>query len=174
MVTPRIFEDPRGHFFESYKFSEFAENGISAKFIQDNCSRSSKHVLRGLHYQKNPAAQGKLVRVLSGRIFDVAVDIRHGSPTYGRWFGIELSEENRKMLWMPPGCAHGFLALSDQAEVHYKVSNAEYSPEHDRGLMWNDPEIGISWPCMEPILSEKDTENPTLANADNNFVFEGT
>lgn len=170
LVIPKVFGDPRGFFLEMYKHSEFAAAGISEHFVQDNLSKSLKGVLRGLHYQKSPHAQGKLVRCLSGRIFDVAVDIRKGSPHYARWAGAELSGENSQMLYVPPGFAHGFLVLSDSAEVLYKCT-AEYAPESDRGIIWNDPDIGIRWPLPGPVLSEKDRMLPLLKNADNDFTF---
>lgn len=169
LVIPKVFGDPRGFFLELYKHSEFAAAGIPDHFVQDNLSKSSKGVLRGLHYQKSPHAQGKLVRCLSGRVFDVAVDIRKGSPHYAKWAGIELSAENSSMLYVPPGFAHGFLVLSDSAEVLYKCT-AEYAPESDRGIIWNDPEIGIRWPMPEPLLSDKDGVLPLLKDADNNFT----
>jgi len=171
LITPRVFTDARGFFTETYKRSEFSVEGITEYFVQDNCSKSSRHVLRGLHYQKNPAAQGKLVRCLSGRIFDVAVDIRKGSPTYARWVGVELSEENKQMLYIPPSFAHGFVVVSDTAEIMYKCT-LEYSPENDRGICWNDPEIDIEWRVSSPILSEKDKALPMLKDADNNFQYE--
>jgi dTDP-4-dehydrorhamnose 3,5-epimerase len=158
---------------ETYKKSDFKKAGIDTDFVQDNHSKSVKGVLRGLHYQLEPKAQGKLVRCIRGKIFDVAVDIRKGSPTFGKWIGLELSEENKLMLWIPEGFAHGFLTLSEEAEIVYKVSGAEYSPEHDRGIRWNDPDIGIKWPLEgEPILSEKDRIAPLLKDAEVNFVYE--
>lgn len=170
VVDPRVMGDERGSFLEVYKHSEFARNGIAEHFVQDNYSRSARTVLRGLHYQLDPKAQGKLVRCVKGRIFDVAVDIRLGSPTYARWTGIELSEANNLMLYLPAGFAHGFLALSDGVEVLYKCTE-EYSPAHDRGIIWNDPEIGIDWPIREPLLSEKDRRHPLLRDAENTFRF---
>lgn len=170
LVEPAAFADGRGFFMETYKYSEFARAGIKERFVQDNHSRSSKNVLRGLHYQKNPSAQGKLVRCVSGRIFDAAVDIRRGSPTYGKWAGVELSGENHRMLFIPAGFAHGFLALSETADVLYKCT-AEYSPEDDRGIIWNDPSISIDWPVREPAVSPKDSGHPGLEGADNNFVY---
>lgn len=169
LITPRVFEDARGFFVETYKQSEFAANGISDNFIQDNHSKSSKNVLRGLHYQKDPKAQGKLVRCVSGEIFDVAVDIRKGSQTFGRWVGEVLSAENKKMLYVPPGFAHGFLVLSDTAEIIYKTTQ-EYSPENDRGIRWDDPDIAINWGVSQPLVSEKDAKQPLLTDADINFV----
>ena len=169
LIKPKIFKDERGFFIETYKYSEFSSYGIKEQFVQDNHSRSSKGVLRGLHYQKNPAAQGKLVRCTEGEIFDVAVDIRKSSPSYGKWAGAILSEENREMLYIPPGFAHGFLVLSDFAEVLYKTTE-EYSPENDRGIFWNDPSIAIKWSTDNPVVSEKDKILPLLEEADNNFV----
>ena len=168
LIEAKSFPDERGFFMETYKESVFKENGINEKFVQDNFSHSSKGALRGLHYQKEPMAQAKLVKVIRGEIFDVAVDIRKQSPTYGKWVGEILSEKNNKMLYVPQGFAHGFLTLSDDVDVLYKVNN-EYSPENDRGILWNDPDIGIDWPNKEPTLSEKDTKQPLLKNADNNF-----
>lgn len=171
VIEPRAFGDDRGWFMETYKRSEFEANGIRAEFRQDNHSRSTaKGVLRGLHYQKDPAAQGKLVRCLVGAIYDVAVDVRKGSLTYGRWAAAELSAEDRKMLWVPPGFAHGFCTLTDVSEVVYKAT-AEYSAPHDRGIRWNDPAIGVTWPVKSPMLSPKDAQAPLLADADNNFQW---
>jgi len=170
VVEAKAFPDNRGFFMESFKESIFFENGIIAKFVQDNYSHSVKGVLRGLHWQKDPAAQAKLVTVITGEIFDVAVDIRKGSPTYGKWVSEILSNQNHKMLYVPEGFAHGFLALSDEADVVYKV-NREYSAENDRGLLWNDPKIGIKWPIEKLIISDKDLQQPLLENADNNFTY---
>ncbi|AEH44607.1 dTDP-4-dehydrorhamnose 3,5-epimerase [Thermodesulfatator indicus DSM 15286] len=157
IVKPKVFGDERGFFMETYKKSDFERAGIDTDFVQDNHSKSIKNVLRGLHFQIEPKAQGKLVRCIRGKIFDVAVDIRKGSPSFGKWVGVELSEENKLMLWIPKGFAHGFLTISEEAEIIYKVSGSEYSPEHDRSIRWNDPDIGINWPLKEePILSEKD------------------
>ncbi|BAT71078.1 dTDP-4-dehydrorhamnose 3,5-epimerase [Thermosulfidibacter takaii ABI70S6] len=172
IVKPIVFNDDRGFFMEFYKESEFREAGIDECFVQDNHSKSVKGVLRGLHYQLSPKAQGKLVRCVRGSIFDVAVDIRKGSPTFGKYVAVELSEENKLMLWIPKGFAHGFLTLSETAEIIYKVSGAEYSLEHDRSIRWNDPEIGINWPIDdEPILSPKDKCAPLLKDAEINFVY---
>ena len=168
LIKPKKFGDDRGFFIETYKLTEFLNAGIKEHFVQDNHSRSAKDVLRGLHYQKNPHAQGKLVRCLHGRIFDIAVDIRIGSATYGKWIGEELSGENDFMLFIPAGFAHGFLVLSETADVLYK-STAEYSPDDERGIHWNDPEINIEWPVSEPLLSEKDRLLPFLKDADNDF-----
>ena len=173
LIKPHIFTDERGFFIETYKHSNFDKAGIIENFMQDNLSKSKKNVLRGLHYQKNPAAQGKLVRCINGRIFDVAVDICKGSPTYMKWVGIELSEKNNYMLYISPGFAHGFVVLSDEAEVMYKCTR-EYSPENDRGIIWNDPDININWPVEEPVLSRKDNSLPFLKDADNNFFIDGT
>lgn len=173
MIEPQIFSDERGFFMETYKSSEFADFGITESFAQDNHSRSQRGVIRGLHYQNPPKAQGKLVRVVVGKIFDVALDIRKGSPTYGRWVGVVLSEENRRMLYMPEGFAHGFLVTSVVAEVHYKTTD-EYAPECEAGIAWNDPEIGLDWPIEppeRPIVSPKDSSWPKLAEATNGFVY---
>ena len=162
LVIPKVFNDDRGFFLEGYKKSEFIKNGILTEFNQDNHSKSTKGVLRGLHYQAFPKAQAKLVRCVRGEIFDVAVDIRKNSPTFGKWVGEKLSEENKHMLYIPEGFAHGFRVLSDVAELMYKASN-EYSKEHDRGILWNDPDININWGIdFEPILSEKDKVQPKL------------
>jgi len=168
LVEAKSSPDERGFFLESFKESVFLENGINTKFVQDNFSHSTKDVLRGLHYQKNPKAQAKLLTVLRGEIFDVAVDIRKNSPTYGKWISEILSEHNKKLIYIPEGFAHGFCILSDEADVFYKV-NQEHSPEHDSGLIWNDPEINIKWPIDKPIMSERDQKLPLFKNADNNF-----
>ena len=161
LIKPEVFPDERGFFMETYKYSDFAAFGIKERFVQDNYSCSAKGVLRGLHYQRYPRAQGKLVQVVSGEIFDVAVDIRKNSPTYGKWIGLTLSAKNKQMLYIPPGFAHGFCVLSEEAKVAYKVTE-EYSPQHDTGIIWNDPEIGIHWPIEQPIVSDRDTALPTL------------
>ena len=153
---------------EGFKQSSFAENGIKEQFVQDNYSHSTKGVIRGLHYQKNPKAQAKLMMALRGEIFDVAVDIRKDSKTYGRWVGAILSDKNHNLLYAPEGFAHGFCVLSDEADVLYKVSS-EYSPEHERGIFWNDPDISVKWPIDNPLIINKDLQLPTLKNADNNF-----
>lgn len=172
LIKPTIYGDDRGFFLESYKRSLFVANGIAEDFIQDNHSKSSCGVLRGLHYQLNPKAQGKLLRCVNGTIFDVAVDIRRNSPTFGKWAGFELSAENKHMLYVPAGFAHGFLTLSETAELLYKTTN-EYSAMHDRGVLYNDPEIGIIWPKLkaELLLSEKDKNQPLLKNAEINFIY---
>jgi len=169
LIKPKVFEDERGFFFECFKYSDFAQTGINFHFVQDNQSKSKKGVLRGLHYQLEPKAQGKLVRCIRGKIWDVALDIRKGSPTYMKWVCVELSEENKNMLWIPPGFAHGFIALED-SEIIYKCT-AEHDPALDRGIVWNDPLIGIKWPIENPILSEKDKKLPLLKNAENNFFY---
>ncbi len=169
LIKPKVFEDARGFFMEAYKASVFAQAGINYAFVQDNHSKSKKGVLRGLHYQLEPKAQGKLVRCIKGKIWDVAVDIRRGSPTFGRWVAVELSEENKYMLWIPPGFAHGFLALED-CEIIYKCTE-EYAPELDRGIIWNDPDIAIPWPTDNPILSPKDAKLPRLKDAEINFEY---
>ncbi|MBF0329333.1 MAG: dTDP-4-dehydrorhamnose 3,5-epimerase [Nitrospirae bacterium] len=168
LIEPKVIGDDRGFFIETYKQTDFAAAGIEECFVQDNLSRSAKGVLRGLHYQKNPKSQGKLIRCPKGSIFDVAVDIRKGSPTYAKWVGVELSEENKRMLYVPKGFAHGFIVLSDYADLFYKCTD-EYSPEHDAGIIWSDPTINISWPFEAPLLSPKDTRLPLLVDADNNF-----
>ncbi len=172
IVTPRVFPDERGFFLEFCKQSEFHDGGIRESFVQDNHSNSSKGVLRGLHYQKPPCGQGKLIGCVTGRIFDVAVDIRRGSPTFGQWEGLELSDSNHKMLWIPRGFAHGFYVLSDTADVFYKVT-AEYSRENECGIIWNDPDIGIAWPDKNPILSDVDTKHPRLSEAGEDYTYEG-
>lgn len=162
VVEPKVFGDERGFFMEAFKKSDFEKNGIVEDFIQDNHSKSSKGVLRGLHYQLYPKAQAKLVRCPRGRILDVAVDIREGSETFGEWVGVELSEENKKMLYIPAGFAHGFVVYSDEAELLYKTTN-EYAPDLDRGIKWNDPAIGIDWGIdFEPLISDKDSKQPLL------------
>ena len=172
LIKPRIFGDDRGFFLELYKYSDFCKSGIGEHLVQDNYSRSEKLTLRGLHYQKNPKAQGKLVSCVKGRIYDVAVDIRKGSPHYGKWLGVELTEENKYLLYVPPGFAHGFQVISDSAEVMYKCTE-EYSPENDRGIIWNDPNINVLWPLKNPLLSAKDKVHPLLTDVDNSFVFNG-
>jgi len=172
LIEPLIFDDERGFFLEFYKYSEFNQHGIKEFFVQDNHSKSSYGVLRGLHYQNPPKDQGKLVRVIKGEIYDVAVDIRRGSPTYGKWIGVNLSERNKQMLYIPPGFAHGFCVLSVEAEVIYKCTN-EYDPSLEAGIIWNDPEISIQWPIEELMISEKDRRWPNLNNANNYFVYGG-
>ena len=169
VIEPKVHGDARGFFFESYNESAFLKaTGLSPNFVQDNHSRSVKGVLRGLHYQiRQP--QGKLVRVVRGCAYDVAVDVRKSSPTFGRWVGVELSEDNQLQLWVPPGFAHGFVTTSDSADFLYK-STDYYAPEHERCIAWDDPDIGIDWPIVgQPSLSAKDKAGVKLANAE---VFE--
>lgn len=162
LVKPQIFGDNRGFFTETYKKSDFIKNGITVDFVQDNHSKSSKHVLRGLHYQVKPYAQAKLVRCIKGKIIDIAVDLRKNSKTFKNYVKVELSEDNKHMLFIPDGFAHGFVVLSDEAELLYKTSQ-EYSPNHDRGVFWADEELNINWEIdFEPILSEKDKNQPKL------------
>ncbi|OIO36629.1 MAG: dTDP-4-dehydrorhamnose 3,5-epimerase [Candidatus Omnitrophica bacterium CG1_02_46_14] len=158
IIEPKVFGDNRGFFMESYNHAKFAEIGIDLTFVQDNHSRSARGVVRGLHYQINPG-QDKLVRVIRGSVFDVVVDIRRKSPTFGRWEGFYLSEENRKQVFVPKGFAHGFCVTSEMAEFEYKCSEY-YSPQDERGIIWNDPEIGVKWPVAEPILSQRDLKLP--------------
>lgn len=172
LIKPKVFNDTRGFFLESYKKSLFVEHGIIDDFVQDNHSKSVQGVLRGLHYQLNPHAQGKLVRCCSGLVFDVAVDIRKDSPNFGKWVGYELSAENKHMLYIPSGFAHGFLTLSDNAELLYKTTH-NYSAAHDRGIKFDDPLIGIVWPQLDTdyILSKKDSNQPMLDCAELNFDY---
>ncbi len=166
LIEPRVFGDDRGFFFESFNARAFASaTGLNPVFVQDNHSRSARNVLRGLHYQiRQP--QGKLVRVVAGRVFDVAVDLRKHSPHFGKWTGTELSAENRRMLWIPAGFGHGFLVLSDSADFLYKTTDY-YAPEHERCVIWNDPDIGIQWPLDgEPILAAKDIAGRLLGDAE--------
>ncbi|HLU49865.1 MAG TPA: dTDP-4-dehydrorhamnose 3,5-epimerase [Planctomycetota bacterium] len=160
VITPKVFRDDRGFFLETYQAERYAQAGIPGPFVQDNHSRSVRGTLRGLHAQRQ-YPQGKLVRCIAGEIWDVAVDIRRGSPTFGRWVGVSLSAENFRQIWVPPGFAHGFCVLSDTAEVEYKVTDL-YKPNDELGIIWNDEEIGIEWPIRDPILSEKDKKSPRL------------
>ena len=162
LISPRIFGDERGFFVEIYKRSEFQAAGIDAPLVQENHSRSTAGTLRGLHYQREPRAQGKLVRVLQGTIYDVAVDIRPESRTFGRWVGVTLTAESKQSLYVPPGFAHGFCVTSDAAEVVYLTTD-EYSPDHEHGLRWNDPALNIAWPIAEPTLSARDRAWPPFA-----------
>lgn len=161
VIEPRVFEDERGFFMEVHHAERYATDGLGVTFVQDNLSRSRKDVVRGLHFQRRHP-QGKLVHVVRGAIYDVAVDLRPGSPTFGRHLGIELSDANHRQLWVPPGFAHGFAALSDWADVLYKCTDVYY-PDDEGGLRWNDPALGIEWPVESPILSERDRRHPTLA-----------
>lgn len=157
VLQPKVFEDARGYFFESYNANLFKNAGLDLNFVQDNQSLSQKGVLRGLHFQNNPWAQGKLVRVIKGSVFDVAVDIRKSSPTYGQWFGAELTEQNKTMMYIPAGFAHGFATLEDNTIFSYKCTNF-YDKASEDCLLWNDPDIGIEWPITNPLLSEKDLQ----------------
>jgi len=171
LITPKAFEDDRGFFMETYKQSEFVSGGIPERFVQDNHSHSVGPVLRGLHFQTHPHAQGKLVGVARGEIFDVAVDLRKGSPTYKHWVAEVLSDNNHRRLYVPVGFAHGFCVLGDEAVVTYKVT-AEYAPDCDAGIVWNDPALNIDWPLKSPLLSAKDAKLPLLCDVDNSFVSE--
>lgn len=169
ILEPEVFGDYRGYFMESFNQQKLARLGLDFAFVQDNQSFSVQAgTIRGLHYQLNPKAQTKLVRVLTGAIYDVVVDIRKKSPTFGQWVGVILSEENKRQLLVPKGFAHGFCTLVKDTMVLYKVDEY-YSPEHDRGIMWNDPDLGIDWPMPHAILSEKDQRNPRLLEAESNF-----
>lgn len=161
IIEPRVFGDDRGFFMETFKQKDFADHGIPTEFLQDNHSSSAKGVIRGLHYQLAPFAQGKLVRVVSGSAWDVAVDLREGSKTYGEWYGIELTSENHMMFWIPEGFAHGFAALSDDVQFLYKTTNI-YDKASERAIRWDDPDLAIDWPVTDPIVSEKDQVNPTF------------
>ncbi|WP_430111637.1 dTDP-4-dehydrorhamnose 3,5-epimerase [Paenibacillus sp. B1-33] len=172
IIEQDAFRDHRGVFIESYNEAKLREQQIDHYFVQDNCSLSNDvGVVRGLHYQLNPKAQTKLVYVVSGEIYDVAVDIRRNSPTYGQWVGVVLNEKNNKQLLVPKGFAHGYCTLAPNTIVIYKVDEA-YSPEHERGIYWNDPTLGINWPVKEPILSKKDQHAPLLEKSENNFIFD--
>ena len=164
LVHARVFGDERGYFLETYREREFRDEGIDIAFVQDNQSLSKKGILRGLHFQLPPFAQGKLVRVATGRIWDVAVDLRRDSETFGKWFGVELSEETQTMLYISPGFAHGFLTLEDDTRFLYKCTK-EYSPEHERGIRYDDSEIGISWPITDVVVSERDKALPLFSEA---------
>lgn len=163
LLEPEVFGDERGFFYESYNRQAFRlATGVDASFVQDNHSRSARNVLRGLHYQLPPKEQGKLVRVVVGDVFDVAVDIREDSPTFGKWVGEILSADNRRQMWIPPGFAHGFLVMSEIAEFLYKTTDY-YAPDHERGILWDDPDLAIPWPLTgEPVLSTKDVRNPLI------------
>ena len=171
LVKPKIYGDNRGFFAETYKKSEFVKNGITDNFVQDNHSKSSKYVLRGLHYQAKPYGQAKLVRCTKGKIYDVAVDLRVESKTFAKYVKVELSEENKQMIYIPSGFAHGFVVLSDEAELIYKTSS-EYAPKADKGILWNDKTINIDWEIdFEPILSDKDSLQPKLKNLNKEDLF---
>lgn len=166
LIEPRVFGDDRGFFMESWNAESFAAAGLDLTFVQDNHSKSARGVLRGLHYQ-NPDPQGKLVRVVAGAVYDVAVDLRRSSPHFGKWVGYELSAENKRMLWVPPGFAHGFLSLADGTEFLYKCT-ASYRPQHEKSLLWDDPAVGIDWPLdgITPLLAAKDAAGTPLAEAE--------
>jgi dTDP-4-dehydrorhamnose 3,5-epimerase len=172
LIEPRTFGDQRGYFRETFKASEFAGAGLPVAYAQDNLSHSTRGVLRGLHFQKPPQAQGKLVCAPRGEIFDVAVDLRRGSPTWGRWAAATLSDANGCLLYVPPGFAHGFCVLSAEADVLYKVT-AEWAPGLESGIVWNDPDLGVAWPLGQPVLSERDAALPRLRDADPGFVYGG-
>jgi len=173
IIEPQVFGDHRGYFMETYSTEKFHAIGIDNEFVQDNQSfTAQKGTLRGLHFQNDPMAQAKLVRVIRGAVLDVAVDIRKGSPTYKHWVSVELSAENKRMFFIPRGFAHGFVTLTDDVEFVYKVDNL-YSKECDRGIRFNDPDIGVDWGIDDPILSQKDTTSPFLKDSDCNFTYEG-
>ena len=163
VFEPKLFRDDRGHFAETFHHERYRAAGLTLPFVQDNWSRSRRGTLRGLHFQ-TPRPQGQLVRVTRGAVFDVAVDIRRSSPSFGKWFGLELSEENGKQLWIPPGFAHGFVALKDDTDFLYKCTEV-YVPEADAGVLWNDPDIGIEWPLKDVLLSKKDAAAPKLRDS---------
>jgi dTDP-4-dehydrorhamnose 3,5-epimerase len=169
IVEPSVFGDSRGFFYESYSYQRYVEHGITVEFVQDNHSRSVRGVVRGLHYQTAPG-QAKLVRVAVGSVWDVAVDIRWGSPTFGKWVGVELSAENYRQLYIPAGFAHGFCVTSDVAEFLYKVSSY-YDAERERGIAWDDPDLAIPWPVESPTLSERDKHHPRLRDAARDYVY---
>ncbi len=171
VIDPKVFADGRGWFMETYKQTDFETVGINAKFVQASHSQFAKAgALRGLHLQLAPFTQGKLVRCMRGKIYDVAVDIRKGSPAYGKHFAVELSEENKRLFWIPEGFAHGVCSLVDNSELEYLMTN-EWSPQHERSLLWNDPALGISWPVRNPILSPKDALGVPLEKLDHNFTW---
>jgi dTDP-4-dehydrorhamnose 3,5-epimerase len=172
VVEPVVFEDPRGYFFESYQKIRYNDNGLNASFIQDNESKSVRGVIRGLHYQLDPYSQAKLVRVIEGRVFDVAVDLRKGSPAFGKWFGIELAGTDKKQLYIPRGFAHGFSVLSETAVFTYKCDNF-YNKQAERSVSINDPFLGIDWKLgsLEPLISEKDLKAPCFENGEMNFIY---
>ncbi len=169
LIEPKVFEDSRGFFMETYSRQVFAEHGINAEFVQFNHSKSVKNTLRGLHYQVGKP-QGKLVRVIRGEVFDVVVDIRFGSPTYGKWVSQTLSDENKKQIYAPVGFAHGFCVLSDEAEFIYACTDIYY-PQGERGILWNDPDLAIQWPAREPLLSEKDKGNLAFSKIGRDFIY---
>ena len=169
IIKPDVFKDERGYFFESYNKERLAKEGLTMNFVQDNESKSAKGVLRGLHFQKPPYAQGKLVRVIKGSVMDVAVDLRKDSPTYGKWESVVLNEENKLQFWIPEGFAHGFVALEDNTIFNYKCTNV-YNKESEGSILWNDPDININWNIDNPILSEKDKISPLFKNFESPFI----
>ncbi len=169
IIRPRVFEDDRGYFFESFRLDKMRESGVTLDFVQDNESKSQKGVLRGLHFQNPPFEQGKLVRVVKGAVLDVAVDIRRDSQTYGEWLSQELSEDNKTMLWIPPGFAHGFLTLKDDTIFQYKCTNY-YNKESEGSIRWNDPDLNIDWGVENPVVSEKDRTAPFFSEPDGRMV----
>lgn len=170
ILEPKVFQDERGFFMETYNKEVLASYGLQYDFIQDNHAKSGKGVLRGLHFQRPPADQAKLVRVTRGAVYDVAVDLRKGSPTYGKWYGVTLSADNFRQFLVPRGFAHGYVTLEPDTEFQYKVDNY-YAPKLDGGIIWNDPDLAIDWPADEPVLSAKDRELPTLAEFDSPFEY---
>jgi dTDP-4-dehydrorhamnose 3,5-epimerase len=172
LIKPGRFSDERGFLIETYRKSCFEALGIFGPILQENHSKSARGVLRGLHYQIHPSPQGKLVRVSRGEIFDVSVDIRVGSPYYGKWSAVSLSENNRFILWIPPGFAHGFMAVADETEVLY-CTTSEYAPSCERGILWNDPALAIAWPALPPLMNERDRNLPPLDGAENTFIYGG-
>ena len=170
LIKPKVFNDTRGYFFEGFNKNKFEANRINFDFVQDNISKSKKGTIRGLHYQVGEKAQGKLCYVISGKVLDVAVDIRFGSPTFGKYFSSELSEENHKQLWLPPGFAHGFSVLSDEAIFAYKCTSL-YSKEHERAIIFNDADLNIDWNVKNPIISEKDLQAQFFKNIEKDFIY---
>ena len=171
LIEPRVFEDPRGYFYESYNKSTFKDIGIDVEYLQDNQSLSQRGVLRGLHFQNEPFAQGKLVRVIKGSVLDVAVDIRNGSPTYGQHYDVELNEDNKLILWVPAGFAHGFATLKNDTIFSYKCTNV-YDKASEGGIMWNDPDLNIDWKLENPLLSEKDMQNESFKEFKSKFDYD--
>lgn len=170
IIEPQVFGDERGFFLETYNQEKYKEAEIGYDFVQDNLSKSAKGVLRGLHYQINPFAQGKLVQVIQGAVLDVAVDIRFNSSTFGQYVSVELDEKNKKQFWIPPGFAHGFISLEDDTIFSYKCTNL-YNPESERGIMWNDPKLKIDWKIKNPIVSEKDGKNKLFKDIEKDFIY---
>ena len=171
IIDPQVFGDERGFFLETYNQEKYKEAGVEYDFVQDNLSKSAKGVLRGLHYQVNPCAQGKLIQVIQGAVLDVAVDIRFGSPTFGQYVSVELDEKNKKQFWISPGFAHGFISLADETVFSYKCTSL-YRPESERGIMWNDSDLNIDWKIKNPIVSEKDGKNKLFKDIEEDFVYE--